>query len=38
MIEEFGQPMNLMLARSTALFDDVDSALQHLRDQLMPTR
>ncbi len=30
MIEQFSQPMNLMLARSSALFDDLDAALAHL--------
>lgn len=30
MVEEFGQPMNLMLARSTPLFERSDEALAHL--------
>lgn len=30
MIEQFNQPMNLMLARSSSLFDDLDAALAHL--------
>jgi nucleoside 2-deoxyribosyltransferase len=30
LVEEFGQPMNLMLARSTALFETCDEALAHL--------
>jgi nucleoside 2-deoxyribosyltransferase len=34
MIEEFGQPLNLMLARSTPLFEQVDAALAHLARQL----
>jgi len=34
MVEEFGQPMNLMLSRSTMLFGDVDSALDFLAESL----
>jgi nucleoside 2-deoxyribosyltransferase len=34
MVEEFGQPMNLMLSRSTALFGDIDSALDCLAEGL----
>jgi len=34
MVEEFGQPMNLMLSRSTALFGDIDSALDFLAEGL----
>lgn len=30
LVEEFGQPLNLMLARSTPLFGSVDEALAHL--------
>ena len=30
LIEEFGQPMNLMLSRSTALFGNAEVALAHL--------
>ena len=33
MIEAFGQPLNLMLARSTPLFEQVDAALAHLARQ-----
>ena len=34
MIEEFGQPMNLMLARSTQLFESANLALAALAQQL----
>jgi nucleoside 2-deoxyribosyltransferase len=34
MIEEFGQPLNLMLSRSTALFADCDEAIAHLAEAL----
>ena len=34
MVEEFGQPLNLMLARSTPLFSSVDAALADLQRQL----
>ncbi|CAN5385142.1 hypothetical protein BH11PSE9_BH11PSE9_11260 [soil metagenome] len=34
MIEEFGQPMNLMLARSTPLFETFDEALADLARRL----
>lgn len=34
LIEEFGQPTNLMLSRSTAVFDSVDAALLHLQSAL----
>ena len=34
LIEEFGQPTNLMLSRSTALFDSFDAALLHLQSVL----
>ena len=34
LIEEFGQPTNLMLSRSTAVFDSVDAALLHLQSVL----
>jgi nucleoside 2-deoxyribosyltransferase len=34
MIEEFGQPLNLMLSRSTALFADCDGAIAHLAAKL----
>ena len=37
MIEEFGQPMNLMLSRSTALFGSADEALVHLAALWGPT-
>lgn len=30
LVEEFGQPLNLMIARSTVLFETCDEALQHL--------
>ena len=36
MIEEFGQPMNLMLSRSTALFGNAEAALLHLAALLSP--
>ena len=35
-IEEFGQPMNLMLSRSTALFGNAEAALLHLAALLSP--
>jgi nucleoside 2-deoxyribosyltransferase len=38
MIEEFGQPMNLMLARSTPLFERTDEALVHLAGLLNRSR
>ena len=34
MIEEFGQPLNLMLARSISVFDHTDKALAHLASLL----
>ncbi len=34
MVEEFGQPLNLMLARSTPLFGSVDAALADLQQRL----
>ena len=34
LIEEFGQPTNLMLSRSTAVFDSFDAALLHLQSVL----
>jgi nucleoside 2-deoxyribosyltransferase len=34
MVEQFGQPMNLMLARSTPLFERCDDALAHLARSL----
>jgi len=34
LVEEFGQPVNLMLSRSTRLFDDVDGAIEHLANVL----
>ena len=37
MIEAFGQPMNLMLSRSTALFGSADEALAHLAALWGPT-
>lgn len=37
MIEELGQAMNLMLARSTALFETFDAALGWLRQRLDAT-
>ena len=36
MVEEFGQPMNLMLSRSTALFASTEEALAHLAVLLSP--
>lgn len=36
MVEEFGQPMNLMLARGAPLFGSVDEALGALRRRLFP--
>ena len=37
MIEEFGQSMNLMLSRSTALFGGAEAALAHLAALCRPT-
>ena len=37
MIEAFGQPMNLMLSRSTALFGNAEAALAHLAALWGPT-
>lgn len=37
MIEAFGQPMNLMLSRSTTLFGSAEEALAHLAATLSPT-
>jgi nucleoside 2-deoxyribosyltransferase len=34
MVEEFGQPLNLMLARSTPLFERFDGAIAHLAEVL----
>lgn len=34
LIEEFGQPTNLMLSRSTAIFDSFEAALRHLHSVL----
>ena len=38
MVEEFGQPMNLMLARSTPLFERCEDALAHLARRLSAGR
>ena len=37
LVEEFGQPMNLMLARSTPLFECCEDALAHLARELSAT-
>lgn len=38
MVEEFSQPMNLMLARSMMLFENFDDALLGMRKALLPSR